>query len=90
MRNWCSYTHAVLEKVGLGDCWHTPENLGPSLNDWKILVKEKVTRWASVNWQSELARNRVLSTYAQIKHKLEWEPYLNENSDPAGRICLTN
>jgi hypothetical protein len=76
-KNWSSYTHWLLQEVGLGDRWDE-EEVEDDQETWKKLVAEKVHAYEETKWRERMAKNKKLRTYVKMKRKLTKEEYLQE------------
>ncbi len=87
VRNWCSYTHELLRRVGQGEHWDDLTTVTDAAA-WATLVAKKVAEWEHARWRKEVTSNKVLEVYAQLKPVWGRETYLDGHEDPTGRMWL--
>lgn len=83
---WCVYTRELLGELGLEEHWETNET--PGLEEWDLVLREKIEEREQRAWREGVERKPKLELYGRIKTELKMERYL-EIEDVRGRSWMT-
>ena len=76
---WCKYTHELLKELGMNDVWQQG-TITCNMTTWDKELREKIHAREEKEWLARMQTKPKLRTYRTIKHKLEFEPYLNHDN----------
>ena len=76
---WCKYTHELLKELGMNDVWQQG-TITCNMTTWDKELREKIHAREEKAWLARMQTKPKLRTYRTIKHKLEFEPYLNHDN----------
>ena len=76
---WCKYTHELLKELGMNDVWQQG-TITCNMATWDKELREKIHAREEKEWLARMQTKPKLRTYRTIKHKLEFEPYLNHDN----------
>ena len=78
--NWCHYIKNTLDKCGLSNVWHAPNDI--SFNWFKKCIALRLNDQARQNLLAEIDRNRLCFNYRMFKTNCEFEKYLITLDNP--------
>ena len=76
---WCKNTHELLKELGMNDVWQQG-TITCNMTTWDKELREKIHAREEKEWLARMQTKPKLRTYRTIKHKLEFEPYLNHDN----------
>ena len=84
---WCKYTHELLKELGMNDVWQQG-TITCNMATWDKELREKIHAREEKEWLARMQTKPKLRTYRTIKHKLEFEPYLNHDNTYARETTI--
>ncbi len=103
-RNWASEIHKTIEKYELDKLWNNPDQISNlegvenwedksrkgHLRFWKKIVKQQIHKIEEIEWKKDMESRPKLRNYIKMKHKLELENYLLDNTNKLGTKFFTS